>query len=350
MPVIGFVSKKSPQPFILEVTTTLTPNVFYLSTPDTGSYDYHVDWGDGQSNDITTYNDTNKNHWYATPGSYDITISGTFNGWKLSPNANANLITNIKQWGIFNPGNNVGAFKGCSNMIITATDNIDLTGVTSLDQFFYQCTNLTSVPEINNWDVSGIENMTYLFSQCPNFNQNIGGWDVSSVTNMFSIFEGCSIFNQDISSWDVSKVTIFQSMFLSNSLFNQDISGWDVSSATSFFNMFFNADSFNQDIGGWDTTNVTTFRSMFYLNNSVFDQDISEWNVENVTSMQNMFSSSGMSTANYNALLIAWEGQSVQDNVILDAGSSTYNAGAAATARQALIDDHSWTINDSGQV
>lgn len=49
-----------------------------------------------------------------------------------------------------------------------------------------------------------------------------------------------------------------------------------------------------------------------------------------------------------NALLLGWEAQNVQDNVEFDGGLSRYSTGAAADARQRLIDDHGWNITDGG--
>jgi hypothetical protein len=65
--------------------------------------------------------------------------------------------------------------------------------------------------------------------------------------------------------------------------------------------------------------------------------------------MENMLHSVTLPTINYSNILIAWEGQAVNNNVVFHGGNSQYSAGAAATARQALIDDHTWTITDGGQ-
>jgi hypothetical protein len=54
-----------------------------------------------------------------------------------------------------------------------------------------------------------------------------------------------------------------------------------------------------------------------------------------------------MSTANYSALLIGWQGQTHQSSVVFKGGGSTYSAGAATTARAALVTD-GWTITDGG--
>jgi surface protein len=83
---------------------------------------------------------------------------------------------------------------------------------------------------------------------------------------------------------------------------------------------------------------------------AAFDQDLSTWNVTRVTSMELMFAEVTLSTANYDALLIAWAAGEVPEGIAFHGGQSRYSAGAAATARQSLIDEHGWTILDGGQL
>ena len=66
--------------------------------------------------------------------------------------------------------------------------------------------------------------------------------------------------------------------------------------------------------------------------------------------MEGMLLNVTLTTINYSDILIAFEAQAVLNNVLLHGGNSKYSAGAAATARAALIADHSWTITDGGQV
>jgi hypothetical protein len=64
--------------------------------------------------------------------------------------------------------------------------------------------------------------------------------------------------------------------------------------------------------------------------------------------MSNALLSVTLSTANYDSLLTGWEAQAVQNNVNFHGGNAKYSAGAPATARAALIADHTWTITDGG--
>ena len=123
------------------------------------------------------------------------------------------------------------------------------------------------------------------------------------------------------------------------------ISNWDTSNVTDMYNLFFGATSFNQDIGNWDVSSVIDMWGMFHGTHS-FNQDISNWNVSNVASMVNIFSNSGLSTNNYDNILIGWSQQNLQENVILRAVGINYCNGE--DARQSMIDNYGWTITDDG--
>jgi hypothetical protein len=76
-----------------------------------------------------------------------------------------------------------------------------------------------------------------------------------------------------------------------------------------------------------------------------------DWSV--TTSAVNMLqgSDNALSTAEYDATLVAVEAQSVQNSVSVHFGDATYTTGSAAdTARTALANDHLWTITDGGGV
>ena len=263
----------------------------------------------------------------------------------------------------------------------------DVSSVTNMYNMFQGASSFNQ--DIGGWDVSSVSFMGYMFAGASSFNQDIGGWDVSSVwlggnlgmrdmfngassfnqdisswnvssvTNVGAMFQGALSFNQDISSWDVSSVTNMAYMFAGASSFNQDIGSWDVSSVTSMFAMLWNASSFNQDIGGWDVSSVT---SMGYMLNgaSSFNQDISNWDIDQVTNLVVFMSNAGISTTNYDLLLVGWEAQlqatwpsgvGYPYTINVHFGSSKYTAGGAAeAARTSLISNFGWTITDGGSV
>lgn len=223
----------------------------------------------------------------------------------------------------------------------------DVSNVTDMSGMFYGQTEPTPFnQDISQWDVSKVTDMSSMFSRASSFNQDIGGWDVSNVTNMRLMFSRARNFNQNIGDWDVSSVENMDRMFFVNIVFNQDIREWDVSKVTNMYQMFAFTDEFNQDIGGWDVSSVKTMQGMF-SNSEAFNQNLGNWVVQNVSSMANMFDNSVLSTQNYDNTLIGWESKAVMDDIELGASGLTYCSGE--TARQSLIDDHNWTINDNGK-
>ena len=276
------------------------PTQITLPLIATGTYNFTVYWGDGTSDAITTYNDPKITHTYSVAGTYTVQITGTITGWQGGGDCLKFL--NISQWGTLRLGNVPYCFYGCANLTITATDILDLTGVTTLYGMFYECSKLDTVPNIGQWDTSLVTNMGYVFYQCPLFNSDIGDWDTSKVTDMSFMFRGCSVFNQDISSWDTSKVTSMAAMFLNCSAFTQDIGAWVTSSCTDMSYMFYGCSAFNQDISLWDVSKVTVFNNMF-MGATIFNQDISGWNMSSALNISVMFS---LASA-FNQPIGAWE-------------------------------------------
>ena len=288
-----------------------------------GEYDFSVDWGDGTIEMITNSYYDNSIHTYTMPGIYTIKIMGKLNGWRFNKGGDRLKLLEIRQWGNLRLGNLGSYFYGCSNLIITANDTLDLTGTNSLYWAFNGCGNIDIVENMNDWDMSNVTDMSYMFYEAYNFNQDIGDWDVSNVTEMDHMFGFASDFNQDIGDWDVSSVIDMYCMFMHASAFNQDIGDWDVSSVINMSLMFSSA--------------------------SFFDQDIGDWNVLNVIKMNYMFWFVTLSTANYDSLLIGWSQLSLQYDVSFHGGDSKYSSGAAADARQSIIDNYDWSITDGGE-
>jgi surface protein len=274
--------------FISIWRTTTTNETITLPLFNGGTYNFVVDWGDGNIETITSY--LNNSHEYAVAGDYTITIDGIIEGWNFNLiNESRNKIIEITQWGVLKLGYNIGGyFAGCSNLVLTiVTDTIILDGITDLGNMFGECTSLTTVNNMNNWDVSNVTNMGAMFQGSSSFDQDISGWNVSNVINMNAMFLNAQLFNQDIGNWIVSGVTDMSFMFNNSYDFNQDISDWDVSNVVNMESMFDNAADFNQYLGDWDVSNVQNMSGLFTF--SSFDSDISNWNVSNVQFMGYMF-------------------------------------------------------------
>ena len=283
-------------------TSTGSSNTTQIKLPleSSGTYNFNVDWGDGNSDLITTYNQAEVTHNYASAGVYNVSINGTIIGFRFNNGGDRLKISDISNWGDLNLGNSNGYFYGASNLDVTATDQLNLTGTTNMYQMFYNATNFNG--NISNWDTSKVTTMYRMFWLATNFNGNINNWDTSSVTSMYQMFYYATNFNQNISNWNTSKVTTMGYMFYSATNFNGNISNWDTSSVTTMSYMFRNATNFNGNISNWDTSSVIYMQYMFYYATN-FNQDIGNWNVSSVTTMVNMF----YQATNFNGNISNWD-------------------------------------------
>lgn len=304
------------------VTTWNTENVgsatktIVIPTSSIGTYSCTVDWGDGKTNYMTTYNDAAWTHLYASTGTYTIKIYGKFVGIVFNNTGDKLKLLTVQKWGPgFRIGTNQGAyFSGCTNLTIKATDVLNLSGTTSLYQAFLSCTSITTIPNINQWDTSEITNMSQTFKGCTSFNQNlntfqtvnvttmsdmfygctsfngsVAGFNTANVTLMLGVFFNCSAFNQSVSNFNTAAVTQMNSMFGGCSSFNQSVSNFNTALVTNMINMFNGATVFNQSVANFNTANVTNMASMFQ-NCSAFDQAVNGFNTAKVTTMNSMFS------------------------------------------------------------
>jgi surface protein len=297
-----------------------------------GDYDFYVDWGDGTRDNITIYNQAEVTHQYSNTGIYEVRIYGGITGWQFNNVGDKEKIIEISQWGPLGFVDNDGAlFYGCSNLELTATDNLTLANTAST--IFRNCNNLGSGGNMSNWNTSNITSMNETFTFASNFNQSIDNWDVGNVTTLRNAFYGASVFNNagstGINNWRPSSCTSMDSVFYTAYAFNQPIGDWDTSSVTSMYRMFESASSFNQDLSNWETSGVTSMSSMFSsatnFNNggssnisgwdvssvtnmggmffrSAFNQDISAWNTSSVTNMNSMFRD-----ASFNQPIGSWD-------------------------------------------
>jgi len=307
-----FAKAQNPDAFIMTFEVN-NPNDLFVTIPISYDIDstYSIDFGDGT---ILTNEDYTLSHLYSTIGTYVVTVSGNFNRINFSTignfSDNSHLkLKSIEQWGTTQWISMENAFKGCTNLVINATDAPDLSQVTSTRRMFHgaqsinqtinhwNVSNVTDMSEmfcgalffnkpLNNWDVSNVMNMEGLFMICP-FNQDISSWNTFNVTNMKNTFSGG--FNQNINNWDVSNVTNMEGMFAYNPFFNQPIDNWDMSNVTNMSYMFNYAESFNQPIDNWSVSNVNDMSYMFYYATN-FNQPLNNWDVSNVMDMSYMFS------------------------------------------------------------
>ncbi len=264
-------------------------------------YDFTIDWGDGTV-EIYSGNEPTVSHTYASAGDYEVLIGGTFPYFAGDETDLSGLIS-IDQWG-----------------------NI---AWESMEDMFYQATNLVTYSATDTPDLSGVSSLRGMFAFTDLSIADLSGWDVSTVTNFFAMFSGVASFDGDLSDWVFSADPYteanglnFNGMFnLASSFTGTGLDTWDVSNADSLATMFADATSFDADLSGWDISNV---KDMF-----LFAQNTS------------------LSTANYTAMLSSWSALSLQNNLDFSVNPTTYNL-AGLEGRDILTDTFGWNITDGG--
>ena len=322
----------SPNQFVTKWKTdnlgTSENNQITIPTFPGETYDYTVDWGDGNVDSNITGNIT---HTYNTTGTYYVSITGIFPRIYFNESGDKDKILTIKQWGTNQWTSMESGFAYCSNLSVAATDPPNLSNVTSLKKMFYRCDYASENSKTREYtSFNGIENFNY--------------WDVSTITDMSHMFDK-SAFGQDISFWDVSNVTDMSYLFYNTKFFNHAIRNWNVSNVVNMESMF-SSSYFNRDINGWDVRKITNMSHMF--NDAIdFNQNLENWKIEKVENMEAIFNGSGLSTTNYDKTLNAWSDLPLLlNNVKLEAVNINYCN--SVEGRQFLIDNYGWEIMDAG--
>ena len=344
---IGTSTKAKPK-FVSVWNTSLagSSNNDQITLPltSTGTYNFTVKWGDGNSDTITQWDQSEVTHTFSSPGKYEVEITGDIEGWRFNNGGDNEKIIEIKNWGPLKLGNQGHYFFGASNLKISATDVLNTTGMTDFSRFFSYAESTINIPNIEQWDTSQVDDMSYMFYGAYNFSDNINSWDVSNVDNMKYLFGFAKEFNFPLDNWDTSSVTDMSYMFNDAESFNQPINfdtssvtnmrymfkdaislnqpvSLNTSSVTDMIYMFYGADSFNSDLN-FNTSQVTQMDNMFYGANS-FNSDLNFTNVSSVTSMFMMF----FGANSFNQSLSDWQVHNVtnMDNMFTDANKFSQN-------------------------
>ena len=159
----------------------------------------------------------------------------TFNeGYEYSYIDEVNETTGITKRTIYGYGlPTIIKFFECSGLV--SLNYIDIGGLTSTEDLFYKCTNLTSV-DLSNLDTSNITNMSGMFYYCNNLTTlDLSNFNTGKVTDMSYMFTNCTnLTSLDLSSFDTSIVTnMYQMIRNCTNLTTLDLSNFDTSKVTN---------------------------------------------------------------------------------------------------------------------
>jgi len=186
--------------FTIEVTTTGASEVFTLPTVSGYSYNATVYWGDTTNSSITSWDDVDKAHTYASAGTYNIEIIGQFDAWSVNNiSPTKTQITDIITWG--DSGDFDGfayltsGFHGCSNINSFGTNKIIAkSGLVSLGALFYGCSIPSTIPSGFLDNCTNIQSIGYLFFLCNSLTSipsDLLSSTAAALTNIGSAFRSC---------------------------------------------------------------------------------------------------------------------------------------------------------------
>ncbi len=311
-----------------------------LSTHPAHNYNYTVDIDDGAQ--VFAGITGNFVYTFQGPGNHRIKVTEKYpNPYLVGSTAAQNgQVISIDQWGSQQWESMDRAFQGVDTVIL-ATDVPDLSQVTNMSLMF--ASSNIGYLNLNGWDVSSVEDMSYLFADASFVDPQVGLWNVSSVTDMRGMFSQALSANPDVVGWDVSSVTHMGSMFWNADAAAPDVSGWNTSSVVWMRSMFQDANLANPDVSNWDTSSLEDASYLFKDATSA-DPDLSGWKIDRVTGVTDMLANTGLTTDNYDRLLINFANQNVMSGLDFSAGSTPYCYGEIA--RNFLENAHAWTVTD----
>jgi len=153
------------QSFKLEIVTTAINETFTLPLVAGGAYNFTVNWGDGSADSvITVYDDADRIHTYASPGTYRVMMYGVCTKFQFN-NGGDKLkvykILDIAEMGFFNLD-----FYGCSNLTKVSSHMNRLKSLTTANSMFRGCTSLAEIPAHIFDNCTSINNLSYIFYGC----------------------------------------------------------------------------------------------------------------------------------------------------------------------------------------
>ena len=176
-----------------------------------GTYDFYIDWGDGNKDTITGYDQSEVTHQYSNTGIYTIQlVANDMVGWQFNDSGDDDKLVEIIEWGPLRfVSDDTNLFKGCSNLTLSTTSNPPFN--TDAAGMFQDCSSLTGTGgNIMYWDMSSVTGMNFMLAGCSTLDVDLSNWDVTSIENAegFMSGAGLSTMNYDriLSGWSLQAV------------------------------------------------------------------------------------------------------------------------------------------------
>ena len=260
---------------------------------------------DEATNTLTFKHDTNK-----PDGAFALNEGENLPGWyKFDDNNhshNANIIKKVifdTSFANARPTSCYNWFYGCTDLTtIEGIEYLNTENVTNMSWMFSECSTLTTL-DLSNFDTKNVMEMSYMFGSCTKLKTlDVSSFNTQNVTDMNWMFSYCSVLTTlDLSNFDTKNVTDMNGMFSNcSALTTLDLSSFETQNVTDMSRMFKDCSALTTlDVSNFDTQNVTDMSRMFNDCSALTTLDVSNFETQNVTDMSRMFKSCSALTTIY---------------------------------------------------
>ena len=250
---------------------------------------------DEATNTLTFKHDTNK-----PAGAFALNEGENLPGWyKFDDNNhshNANIIKKVifdASFANARPTSCYNWFYGCTDLTtIEGIEYLNTENVTNMSWMFSECSALTTL-DVSNFDTKNVMEMSYMFGSCTKLKTlDVSSFNTQNVTDMNWMFSYCSALTTlDLSNFDTKNVTDMNGMFSNcSALTTLDLSSFKTQNVTDMSRMFKDCSALTTlDVSNFDTQNVTDMSRMFNDCSALTTLDLSSFETQNVTDMSRMF-------------------------------------------------------------
>ena len=250
---------------------------------------------DEATNTLTFKHDTKK-----PAGAFALNEGENLPGWyKFDDNNhshNANIIKKVifdTSFANARPTSCYNWFYGCTDLTtIEGIEYLNTENVTNMSWMFSECSALTTL-DVSNFDTKNVMEMSYMFGSCTKLKTlDVSSFNTQNVTDMNWMFSYCSVLTTlDLSNFDTKNVTDMNGMFSNcSALTTLDLSSFKTQNVTDMSRMFKDCSALTTlDVSNFDTQNVTDMSRMFNDCSALTTLDVSNFDTQNVTDMSRMF-------------------------------------------------------------
>ena len=198
---------------------------------------------DEATNTLTFKHDTNK-----PAGAFALNEGENLPGWyKFDDNNhshNANIIKKVifdTSFANARPTSCYNWFYGCTDLTtIEGIEYLNTENVTNMSWMFSECSALTTL-DVSNFDTKNVMEMSYMFGSCTKLKTlDVSSFNTQNVTDMNWMFSYCSVLTTlDLSNFDTKNVTDMSGMFSNcSALTTLDLSSFETQNVTDMSRMF----------------------------------------------------------------------------------------------------------------